>query len=212
MFLIDVSQSDYFGTTNQFKNEMMTEIAAVLSFSAIQNNDKVGLLLFTDKVETYIPPKKGKQHILRIIRELLDFKPHSNGTDIQNALRHFNNMMKKRSITFLMSYFIDQNYEKALNIVGRRHDLIGINIYDIREKELPSVGMVRFRDPETSKLKWIDTSSHNVRKLFSNWHEEHMIDLKQTFIRSKADLISIRTDEPYTTSLLNFFKNRGKRR
>jgi uncharacterized protein (DUF58 family) len=212
MLLIDVSQSDYFGTTHQFKNDMMTEIAAVLSFSAIQNNDKVGLLLFSDKVETYIPPKKGKQHILRIIRELLDFKPQSNGTNIQNALRHFNNMMKKRSITFLMSDFIDQNYEKALNIVGRRHDLIGINIYDKREKDLPSVGLVRFRDPETSQIKWIDTSRRDIRSTFSNWHEEHVSNLKHTFIRSKADLISIRTDEPYTTALLNFFRNRERRR
>ena len=212
MLLIDVSQSDYFGTKQQFKNEMMTEIAAVLSFSAIQNNDKVGLLLFSDKVETYIPPKKGKQHILRIIRELLDFKPQSNGTDIQNALRHFNNMMKKRSITFLMSDFIDQNYEKALNIAGRRHDLIGINITDIREKELPSMGLVRFRDPETSQIKWIDTSRRDIRKTYSNWYEQHITELKQTFIRSKADLISIQTDEPYTTALLNFFKNRGRRR
>ena len=212
MLVIDVSQSDYFGTQHQFKNEMMTEIAAVLSFSAIQNNDKVGLLLFSDKVETYITPKKGKQHILRIIRELLDFKPQSNGTNIQNALRHFNNMMKKRSITFLMSDFIDQNYEKALNIVGRRHDLIGINIRDIREKELPSIGLVRFRDAETSEIKWIDTSRQDVRKSYSNWHEQHITDLKRTFIRSKADLISIQTNEPYTTALLNFFKNRGRRR
>lgn len=212
MLVIDVSQSDYFGTQHQFKNEMMTEIAAVLSFSAIQNNDKVGLLLFSDKVETYITPKKGKQHILRIIRELLDFKPQSNGTNIQNALRHFNNMMKKRSITFLMSDFIDQNYEKALNIVGRRHDLIGINIRDIREKELPSIGLVRFRDAETSEIKWIDTSRQDVRKSYSNWYEQHSSDLKRTFIRSKADLISIQTNEPYTTALLNFFKNRGRRR
>jgi uncharacterized protein (DUF58 family) len=212
MLMIDVSQSDYFGTRNQFKNEMMTEIAAVLSFSAIQNNDKVGLLLFSDKVETYIPPKKGKQHILRIIRELLDFKPESNGTDIENALRFFNNMMKKRSITFLMSDFIDHNFEKALNIAGRRHDLIGIHIHDIREKELPSLGLVRFRDPETSQLKWIDTSRHEIRKTFNSWYENHISTLYQTFIRSKADLISIQTDEPYTTALLNFFKTRGSRR
>lgn len=212
MLIIDVSQSDYFGTQHQFKNEMMTEIAAVLSFSAIQNNDKVGLLLFSDKVETYIPPKKGKQHILRIIRELLDFKPQSNGTDIQNALRHFNNMMKKRSITFLMSDFIDRNFENALNIVGRRHDLIGIHIHDIREKELPDIGLVRFRDPETQQLKWIDTSQSSIRKTYSRWYEQNLSEVKQTFIRSKADLISIQTNEPYTTALLNFFKNRGRRR
>ena len=170
------------------------------------------MILFTDKVELYIPPKKGKQHILRIIRELLEFKPQNKGTEIANALRYFNNMMKKRTIAFLISDFIDQDYEKALTILGRRHDLIGIHIHDIRERELPPIGLTRFRDPETGKLMWINTSDSSIRKSYTNWYDNNVKHVKQVFLRSKADLISIRTDEPYTNALINFFKYREKRR
>lgn len=211
MLLIDVSQSDYFGTRVQFKNEMMTEIAAVLSFSAIHNNDKVGVIFFTDKIEKFIPPKKGKTHILRIIRELLNFKPENSKTNISEALRYFNNMMKKRTISFLLSDFIDKDYEKALSIASRKHDLIGIHIHDIREKELPSIGLTRFKDAETNKIMWINTSSRKIRNQYSRWFDEKLEYLKQSFLISGSDLISIRTDQAYVNPLINFFKSRGKR-
>ncbi|MBT4727068.1 MAG: DUF58 domain-containing protein [Bacteroidetes bacterium] len=211
MMLIDVSQSDYFGTQVQFKNEMMTEIAAVLSFSAIHNDDKVGVIFFSDKIEKYIPPKKGRQHILRIIRELIDFKPESSGTDIALALRYFTNIAKKRAITFLMSDFIAEDYEKALRIASKKHDLIGINIYDKREEELPPVGLMRVRDAESNKIMWVDTASKKSRDLYKNWFIEKSNVMQKAFIKSGADLISIRTDQSYTTALINFFRNRGKR-
>ncbi|MBL6964337.1 MAG: DUF58 domain-containing protein [Bacteroidetes bacterium] len=211
MMLIDVSQSDYFGTKVQFKNEMMTEIAAVLSFSAIHNDDKVGVIFFSDKIEKYIPPKKGKQHILRIIRELIDFKPESSGTDIAVALRYFNNIAKKRAITFLMSDFIADNYEKALSIASRKHDLVGIHIYDKREEELPAVGLLRVKDAESKEVMWIDTSNKKSRELYKNGFSDKLNFMQKAFIKSGADLISIRTDQSYTTALINFFKNRGKR-
>ncbi len=211
MMLIDVSQSDYFGTQVQFKNEMMTEIAAVLSFSAIHNDDKVGVIFFSDKIEKYIPPKKGRQHILRIIRELIDFKPESSGTDIALALRYFTNIAKKRAITFLMSDFIAEDYEKALRIASKKHDLIGINIYDKREEELPTVGLMRVRDAESNKIMWVDTANKKSRDLYKNWFIEKSNVMQKAFIKSGADLISIRTDQSYTTALINFFRNRGKR-
>jgi len=212
MLLIDVSQSDYFGTRVQFKNEMMTEIAAVLSFSAINNNDKVGVIFFSDKIEKYLPPKKGKQHILRIIRELIDFKPDNKGTNITQALRYFDNIMKKKTIAFLMSDFMDENYQKALHIISRRHDLIGIHIYDERERSLPPVGLVRFRDAETDIIKWIDTSAKKVRKTYQKWFVEKEQYLNTTFIKCGADLINIRTNESYITALVNFFRKRAKKR
>ncbi len=211
MLLIDVSQSDYFGTRGQFKNELMTEIAAVLSFSAIQNDDKVGVIFFSDKIEEYIPPKKGKQHILRIIRQLLNFQPTNQKTDISEALRYFSNMMKKRSIAFLMSDFIDQNYEKALSIASRKHDLIGVHISDQREKELPSIGLARFVDQETGQKKWIDTNSKVVQDTYKRWYAQHYNYLINSFRKSSADIISIPTGENYTHALINFFKSRGKR-
>jgi uncharacterized protein (DUF58 family) len=208
MLLIDVSRSAFFGTVNQMKNEMATEIAAVLSFSALQNNDKVGVIFFTDKVEKYIPPKKGKQHILRIIRELLDFKAEATGTDLTAALRYFNNIQKKRSIAFLLSDFLADGYEDALRIVARRHDLIGIRLFDPREQALPNVGMLRAVDAESGQTRIIDTASASVRAAYEAWYEAHRSYFAKTFVKSRVDALSIRTDEEYVNALRQFFENR----
>jgi uncharacterized protein (DUF58 family) len=210
MLLIDVSQSAYFGTVNQLKQGIITEICAVLSFSAIQNNDKVGVIFFTDKIEKFIPPKKGKTHILRIIRELIDFHPEDRGTDLGEALRYFNNVIKKRSICFILSDFMTEGYEAPLRIAARRHDLVGIHLYDPREQELPDVGLIRALDAETGELTWLDTSSPTIRDQHTRWFNHNFSYFKTTFARSGTDTVSIRTDEPYVTALLNFFKKRGR--
>lgn len=209
MLLIDVSQSSFFGTVNQFKQGVITEIAAVLSFSAIQNNDKVGVIFFSDKIEKFIPPKKGRSHILRIIRDLLDFEPTSKGTDIGVALKYFNNVVKKRSTAFIISDFMTQGYEDPLRIAARRHDLSGIQIYDPTEKELPDVGLIRATDAETGEEGWIDTSSRRVRERYAAWFVENENYFKQNFNRSGADTVSISNDESYVNALLRFFKQRG---
>ena len=209
MLLIDVSQSSFFGTVNQFKQGVITEIAAVLSFSAIQNNDKVGVIFFSDKIEKFIPPKKGRSHILRIIRDLLDFEPTSKGTDIGVALKYFNNVVKKRSTAFIISDFMTQGYEDPLRIAARRHDLSGIQIYDTTEKELPDVGLIRATDAETGEEGWIDTSSRRVRERYAAWFVENENYFKQNFNRSGADTVSISNDESYVNALLRFFKQRG---
>lgn len=211
MLLIDVSQSAYFGTVNQFKQGLITEISAVLSFSAIQNNDKVGVIFFTDKIEKFIPPKKGKQHILRIIRELIDFHPQDTGTDLGEAIRFFNNVIKKRSICFLLSDFMTKGYAAPLRIAARRHDLVGIHLHDPREADLPNAGLLRARDAETGELVWLDTSSRRVRQEHTAWFNDNFNYFKTTFARSGVDSVSIRTDEPYVTALLNFFKKRSSR-
>lgn len=208
MLLIDVSQSAYFGTTNQLKQGIMTEISAVLSFSAIQNNDKVGVLFFSDKIEKFIPPKKGKPHILRIIRELIDFHPESNGTNIGEALRYFNNLVKKRSICFILSDFMNTGYEDPLRIAARRHDIIGVHLYDPREKEIPNVGLIRAVDAETGKVGWIDTGMASVRQKYSDIFNENFDYFRNTFLKSGTDYVSIQTDESYVNALLKFFKKR----
>lgn len=210
MLLIDMSQSSYFGTVNQFKQEIITEICAVLSFSAIQNNDKVGVIFFSDKIEKFIPPKKGKQHILRIIRELLDFEPEGKGTDIGQALQYFNNVIKKRSICFILSDFMATGYENPLRIAARRHDIVGIHLYDSREKELPNIGLVRAVDSETGKVGWIDTSIYSVRQNYKEWFEKNHAYFKSTFLKSGKDCLSIQTDESYVNALLKFFKKRTR--
>lgn len=209
MLMVDISPSSFFGTVTQMKNELLTELSAVLAFSAINNNDKVGLLLFSDQIETFIPPKKGKQHILRIIRELIDFRPAGKGTDIGKALRYLNNVIKKRSICFLMSDFLTGGYENPLKIVARRHDLIGIHIIDPREEKLPNIGLIRAMDAETGQRQWIDTSSSTVRSTYANWFQQNLTYFSKTFARSRADTISIRTNEPYVRALMQFFKKRG---
>jgi len=212
MMLVDVSQSSFFGTTNQFKNEMITELCAVLSFSAIQNNDKVGVIFFSDKIEKFIPPKKGSSHILRIIRELLDFHPENNGTNLSEAFKYLNNVMKKKSICFVLSDFMDRNFQEALSIAERRHDIVGIRIYDPKEMEIPNIGLVRVRDSETNRLMWLDTSSKKIRETYAKQYHDNISNCKSSFLKSGADLMHIRTDESYVNELMKFFKRRESRR
>ncbi|NBC09310.1 MAG: DUF58 domain-containing protein [Bacteroidetes bacterium] len=209
MLLIDMSPSSFFGTVNQLKNEVITEICAVLAFSAINNNDKVGVAFFANEVEKFIPPKKGKQHILRIIRELINFEPEGKGTDIGATLEYFNNLVKKRSICFILSDFLSMGYESALRVAARRHDLIGLNVIDPREEELPSVGLLRAQDSETGEIRWIDTSSRRLREEYSQWHREHLDYFKRAFKKSGADVVNIRTNESYVDALHQFFQKRS---
>ncbi|MEL6865643.1 MAG: DUF58 domain-containing protein [Bacteroidota bacterium] len=209
MLLIDVSQSSFFGSVNQMKNEILTEICAVLAFSAINNNDKVGVLFFSDQIEQFIPPKKGKQHILRIIRELINFKPSGAGTDVGKALEYFNNIIKKRSISFLMSDFMTQGYESPLRIASRRHDIIGLHLYDPLEEELPNVGLISVFDPERNHVQWIDTALKSERDKQANWFKANTHYFRTAFTKSGADTISIRTDESYVDALHKFFKKRS---
>jgi uncharacterized protein (DUF58 family) len=210
MLLVDISQSSFFGTVNQLKSGIITEICALLAFSAINNNDKVGVLFFSSKVEKFIPPKKGRQHILRIIRELLDFEPQEQGTDIGLALKYFNNVIKKRSICFILSDFISSPYESPLQIAARRHDIVGIQVNDRREQELPNVGLIRAVDAETGITRWLDTSSKKVRTDYAHWYQEHFQYFKSIFLKSGADAVSIQTDESYVNALLQFFQKRSR--
>ncbi len=212
ILLIDVSASNSFGTKNQLKSNLITEIAAVLSFSAIQNNDKVGVIFFSDKVEQFIPPKKGSSHILRIIRELIDFKAESKGTNIAEALRFFTNAIKKKSTAFLISDFMDQGFEKALQIANHKHDLIAVRVTDRRETELPSVGLLRAMDPETGKTKWIDTGTKKARMNYNKWALEKTRHLDTVFSRYGVDMARVYTGEDYVKPLMNLFKKRSARR
>ena len=209
MLLVDLSRSAFFGTVEQMKNELLTEICAVLAFSAITNNDKVGVILFSDRIEKFIPPKKGKQHILRIIRELLDIVPVGTGTDIGGALRFFNNVIKKKSICFVLSDFMTKGYEDALRIAKRRHDIIGIQMTDPREAELPNIGLIRAMDAESGEVRWIDTSSRKVRERYAQWYQDNYQHFRNSFLRSGADMVSIQTDEPYVNALMKFFQKRA---
>lgn len=208
MLLADVSQSSFFGASGQFKKELIAEICAVLAFSASQNNDKVGAILFSDQIEAFIPPKKGRQHILRIIRELIDLEPRQKGTDIGQALEFFNNVIKKRSICFLLSDFQAGGYETPVRIVARKHDLIGIHLYDPIEAVLPEVGLIRAVDAETGKAGWIDTSSAVVRRRFAEAFREKENRFLTSFRKSSADTLSIPSGESYVNALLEFFKKR----
>jgi len=208
ILLVDVSGSRNFGSLTQLKKNMITEIAAVLSFSAIQNNDKIGVILFSDRIEKFIPPKKGRQHILRIIRELIDFKPLSLGTDISEGLRYFSNAIKKRCTAFLISDFMDEHYEEALRIANKRHDLIALNVYDLRETELPGAGMIRLRDAESGKLIWVDTGSFRIREMYSEYWKNGYEKFSDLMMRTGIDSVSIRTDEDYVRPLVNLFKRR----
>ncbi len=210
VLLVDLSSSSFFGTQQQFKSELITEICAVLAFSAINNNDKVGVIFFSDRIEKFIPPKKGRQHTLRIIRELIDFEPEGTGTRIGQALEYFNNVIKKRSICFLLSDFLGQDYENPLRIAARRHDLVGLNLIDPREEKLPNVGLIRAMDAETGRVQWIDSASRRVREQYSQWFLDHMNYFRTTFRKSGADMVSIRTNESYVNALLHFFQKRAK--
>jgi uncharacterized protein (DUF58 family) len=212
ILLVDVSASENFGTKLQFKKDLITELCAVLAFSAIQNNDKIGVIFFSDQIEKFIPPKKGRTHILRIIRELIEFKPTHTKTNISQALRYLINVIKKRSIVFVISDFIDNGFEDALKISGKKHDTVAVQIYDYRETELPDIGLVFVQDAESGKYRWIDTSSKLIRDNYSGWWIDKQSGLKELFARGKVDVIKIRADESYIKPLMNFFKMRERRR
>ena len=212
MMLIDVSASGNFGTRKQSKRELATEIAAILAFSAIKNNDKVGVIFFSEKIEKFIPPKKGKSHILRIIREVLAFNPSKKRTDISIALEYFNSVIKRRSICFILSDFISPSFEKPLKIASKKHDLIGIRIHDNREDNLPNVGLIPMEDAETEEIMIVDTSNKKVRSDFTKSRLEQIDAVKKLLPSSGVDLINITTGSDYVKPLINFFTNRGKRK
>lgn len=208
MLVADVSGSEDFGTTHLLKRELITEVCATLAFSAIKNNDKVGLILFSDRVEKFIPPKKGRSHILRLIRELLEFRAEHRGTDITSALRYLNSVIKKRCITFLVSDMLDDGYEDALKIANRRHDMVVLRTSDPRECELPSVGMVRFADPETGAMRWVDTGSRAVRNAYRAAALKHQNRTRDLLRRSGVDHATITTQHGYVRPLMQLFKQR----
>lgn len=246
MLLVDVSRSSYFGTVNQMKSQMMTEICAVLAFSAINNNDKVGVIFFSDKIEKFIPPKKGKSHVLRIIRELIEFSSEenvhaavdvqtsiweklkdlfsrkkqsskakdasntssNNKTNLEDVLKYFRNVIKKRCIAFLLSDFMDKGYEKSLRLVSKKHDLVGIMVYDKRERDLPAIGLTRVVDAETGQAIWLDTSSQTVQQRYRKHFMSNYDYCKMAFAKSGADLLPIKTDDSYVKALMTFFKKR----
>jgi len=211
MLLIDVSGSNEFGTRVAMKEDMITEIAAVLAFSAIQNNDKVGVIFFSDIIEKFIPPKKGTSHILRIIRELVDFKTVNQGTNVSESLRFLTNAIKKKCTTFVLSDFLDRGFEEAIQIANNKHDVIAIRVFDPRETDMPNIGMAKFKDAETGKSVWVDTSSVVTQKAYSDWHNETERYLKRVFLKSGVDVAKIRTDEDYVKPLINLFKRREAR-
>jgi len=208
MLLIDVSGSGLFGTTKGTKREIATEIAAVLSFSAISNNDKIGVIFFTDRIEKFIPPQKGRKHILRIIRELISFKPESDKTDISQSLSFLTNAIKKRCTAFVISDFISPRFEDALRIASKKHDVVAIRIYDPLESEIPNVGFIKVADAESDEEKWIDTSMRSVRESYSDWWREHTDRVTAYFTRSGVDTAVIRTDEDYVKPLIKMFERR----
>ena len=208
MLLVDVSASESFGSKNWFKREMITEIAAVLAFSAIQNNDKIGVIFFSDQIEKFIPPRKGKMHVLQIIRTLLDFEPTNKGTDISTALQYYSSVIRKRATAFLISDFIGSNYESAMKSVKSRHDLIAMQIVDPREKELPPIGLVRVRDAETGQEKWLDTSRKKIRTHYKASWLKARAELEGFLKKSGIDFIGLETNKDYVIPMMNFFKSR----
>lgn len=210
ILLIDISASSFFGTTHENKKDLLTEIGAIITFSAINNNDKVGVIFFSDKVEQYIPPKKGKDHALYIVRELLTARPKRNGTNIREALNFFSKSNHQKSIAFIMSDFIDENYEHALRVLGNRHDLIGLKVYDKMESQLPDIGMIKVQDMESGKAQWLNTSDSMVRYKYHQNFIDHSSLTKTIFKKSGAQLLHIRTDEDYVKILQQFFTRRKK--
>lgn len=208
MLMADISGSEFFGTDQQFKNEIITEVAATLAFSAMQNNDKTGLILFSDEIELFIPPKKGKSHVLRIIRELLEFQPKSKKTDLSQALKYLTNVMKKKAIVFVLSDFMTDNYHDTLKIVSGKHDVTGIRVYDRREEHIPNLGMVQMEDEETGELLLVNTSSKAVRNKYHSYYRERENYFKEAFTKSGAGALSCRVDESYVKKLLGYFKRR----
>lgn len=210
MLLIDVSGSNQFGSTGRLKEQIITEIAGVLAFSAINNNDKVGVIFFSDIIEKFIPPKKGSQHILRIIRELIDFHPKHNRTDIGFALKYLRNVIRKRSVAFLISDFHDKNFGEALRIVAKKHDLICVRVYDHRETNIPKLGMMKFRDAETGETFWLDTSSKSVQNRIQSYNRDHEEFLKWTLSKAGVDQVVIPTNQDYVPPLMQLFKRRSR--
>jgi uncharacterized protein (DUF58 family) len=210
MLIIDVSRSREFGTQSSLKKNIITEISAVLSFSAIQNNDKVGVIMFSDRVEKFIPPKKGRQHILRIIRELINFEPENKDTAITEALRFLTNAIKKRSTAFLISDFLDDNFEDALKIASKKHDIVGLKIYDLRDTELPSIGLMKLLDAESGEDIWVDTSSNYIRDLYRHSWRKYNEDMNDMLSKLGVDYTQISTNEDYVKPLMNLFKRRAR--
>jgi len=209
MLLVDVSGSLDFGSVKQFKRDMVTEIAATLAFSAIQNNDKIGVIFFSDKIEKFIPPKKGRKHILYIIRELLDYKPESQRTNVAYALEYLTRAIKRRCIAFVLSDFLDQHsFLQPLSIASHKHDVVAIQVYDRRVAELPNIGLLKVHDAETGEEQVIDTSSRAVREAQARWWKQQTMRLKDTFSRSQVDAVSVRTDQDYVSVLRGLFANR----
>jgi len=208
MLLIDLSASGDFGTQEHLKRTLITEIAAVLSFSAIENNDKIGVIMFSDRVEKFIPPQKGRKHILRIIRELLEFQPQSGGTDISESLRFLTNAIKKRCTAFIISDFRDKGYARSLQVANNKHDVVALHIYDRRETSLPAVGLIRVREAESGRERWIDTSRSKVRESYAIKWESHVEMMNEIFTRAGVDSASIRTGEDYVKPLMMLFKKR----
>jgi uncharacterized protein (DUF58 family) len=211
MLLIDVSGSNNFGTQKNFKKDIISEIAAVLSFSAIQNNDKVGVIMFSDIIEKFIPPKKGSSHILRIVRELINFKPKNTETNISEALKYFTNIIKKRCTAFIISDFLDNNFEQALGISCQKHDIIALKIFDDIETQIPDVGIIKLNNAETNEDIWIDTSDRNFRANYISWHNTHKRYIENLFTKNGIDNISISANEDYVKPLIKLFKQREKR-
>ena len=208
MLMVDISGSELFGTDLQIKKEIITEIGATLAFSATQNNDKIGLILFTDQIELFIPPKKGRSHVLRIIRELIEFKPVSKQTNIADALKFLSNVMKRKAIVFVLSDFIADDYKQTLKIAANKHDITGIRVYDKHEETIPNLGMVQMQDQETGELMLVNTNSKKIRNDYAKYYSEKVDFYKDTFAKSGAGAINCRTDESYVKKLLGYFKRR----
>jgi len=211
MLLVDLSASKDFGTVRRFKNELAAELAALLAFSAIKNNDRVGALIFTEIVEKYIPPKKGRKHVLRVVRELLAYQPLNRLTSIETALRYLNNVLTKKCVIFLISDFIDQGYENALRVANQRHDLIALPINDPRERELPKVGILQLIDPESREVFWVDTSLRQVRERYRKLSAEFVEKRNKVFKKNRIEFVDLYTDKPYDVPLVKFFRERAKR-
>lgn len=209
MLLVDVSGSRDFGTKENLKKDIITEIAATLAFSTIQNNDKIGVIFFSDKIEKFIPPKKGKKHVLHIIRELLVFEPESNQTDLAGALRYFTNAIKKSSTAFVISDFISDDFYHTLTIANRKHDIVAVQVYDIRETSLPDVGLIKLKDAETGERIWIDTSDKRLRTTYKHDWDQRQLNLQKTFTQSGVNSVSVATNEDYVKSLIRLFRLRA---
>jgi len=211
MLMVDISGSLMFGSVSKTKQRVAAELSAILAFSALKNNDKVGLILFTDKIEKFVPPRKGNMHVLRIIREVLSFEPEGNATDIKAALEFMNNAIKKRSIIFLLSDFLDEDYEKILRVVGKKNDLIGVVLDDRRENEIPPIGLIKFTDAESGEERWVDTSNQRVRKVMKEARKEEVAKRNTMFLTSRLDRIHVQTGVDYIKPLVQFFRMREKR-